>query len=310
MRVASGGWTIDAATQSYALRDGMYGLGGVSFRGAVGAFASFRIGEARHHRVELSYLAMPLSGKLSVVAHGKPIGTVDTSAPRQRPAYAGFAIHEGTRHVRIEVAEGSVRMFGINFERTTPGVVYHSLGLNGAYISVLARMFQEEPWALQLRHYAPDLVIVNYGTNESVYAEFIDTTYARELKEVIRRVRSAVPRASILVMSPMDRGRREMGSIDSVPVLPRLVAMQERLAIENGCAFFNTFHAMGGPGTMGRWYRSQPRLVSSDFIHPLPAGARIVGNLLFESLMKGYREYKLRRPAEIAQAAAATAEKE
>jgi lysophospholipase L1-like esterase len=244
----------------------------------------------------LSYLAMPAGGKVAISANGRAMGVVDTSGAKYAPAWAEFTVPEGAREVRIVVSEGHVRLFGINLEKNAPGVIYHSLGLNGAYVSVLARMFREQHWSAQLRHYRPDLVIVNYGTNESVYKDFIERAYARELKEVIRRVRAALPEASILVMSPMDRGTRDVsGSIGTVPVLPRLVAMQERLASENGCAFFNTFQAMGGPGTMGRWYRTEPRLVSADFIHPLPAGARIVGDLLFQSLISGYDGYKDRQ---------------
>jgi len=44
---------------------------------------------------------------------------------------------------------------------------------------------------------------------------------------------------------------------------------------------------------MGRWYTSEPRLVGSDYIHPMPAGARIVGELLFTALRQGFNEYKL-----------------
>ena len=53
---------------------------------------------------------------------------------------------------------------------------------------------------------------------------------------------------------------------------------------------------------MGRWYQAEPRLVSADFIHPMPAGARIVGNLLAKALVDGYSKYKLElgRPNNIA----------
>jgi hypothetical protein len=34
-------------------------------------------------------------------------------------------------------------------------------------------------------------------------------------------------------------------------------------------------------------------LVGSDYIHPMPAGARIVGELLFTALRQGFNEYKL-----------------
>ena len=51
--------------------------------------------------------------------------------------------------------------------------------------------------------------------------------------------------------------------------------------------------AVIGTGTMGRWYTSEPRLVGSDYIHPMPAGARIVGELLFTALREGFNQFKL-----------------
>jgi len=67
---------------------------------------------------------------------------------------------------------------------------------------------------------------------------------------------------------------------------------------ETGVAFFNTYEAMGGRGTMARWYAAEPRLVGADFIHPKPAGAKIVGELLYNALRDGYNEYKLRKLAQ------------
>jgi hypothetical protein len=116
------------------------------------------------------------------------------------------------------------------------------------------------------------------------------------MKEVVRRLHASMPGVSVLLMSPMDRGERTTGGeIDTVPVLPRLVSIEARVAHDTGAAFFNTFEAMGGQGTMGRWYTSEPRLVGADFIHPMPAGARIVGELLYNALRDGYNQYKLRQ---------------
>jgi lysophospholipase L1-like esterase len=139
-------------------------------------------------------------------------------------------------------------------------------------------------------------VIVNYGTNESGYAKFVDTTWGPEMREVVKRLHAALPESSIILMSPMDRGEKNAaGEIETVQVLPRLVTIESRVAAETGAAFFNTFEAMGGAGTMARWYTSEPRLVSADFIHPMPAGAKIVGELLYDALRDGYNEYKLRQ---------------
>lgn len=48
---------------------------------------------------------------------------------------------------------------------------------------------------------------------------------------------------------------------------------------------------------------AEPRLVSADFIHPLPTGGRIVASLLYQAMMRDYNLYKLkvlrRRMAEV-----------
>ena len=102
------------------------------------------------------------------------------------------------------------------------------------------------------------------------------------------RIRAALPRTSLLLMGPMDRGTLTGGDIVTPDSLEKLIDVQKHVAAETGCAFFNTFHAMGGAGTMGRWYHAQPRLVSADFMHPLPAGAATVGALFEGALMQSY----------------------
>jgi lysophospholipase L1-like esterase len=193
------------------------------------------------------------------------------------------------------VEQGPVRLFGITAESTGPGIVYDSLGLNGASITVLSRMFNQNHWTAELQHRHPALVIINYGTNEADFAEFVDKQYEKELREAIRRVRAALPEASILIMSPMDRGYKSgPGEIATMPTIPRIVAMQRRVARETGCGFFDTFHAMGGAGTMARWYAAQPRLVSADFIHPYPAGGKLIATAFAREILAGWNRYQLR----------------
>lgn len=302
--VSAEGWTIDPANQSREnqspdnqgrVRDGKYGLGGVSFRGGAGAFSRFRFREPLHTAVEIAYMAQPGGGKFSISADGATIRSVSSAAEIEGPAFVRVTLPKGAKEFELHVNEGDVRLFGADFHRGTRGVVYHSLGLNGAYISVPARMFGERHWAGQLQHYKPDLVVINYGTNETVQGEFVDKYFGKELRAVILRIRRAVPGASILVMSPMDRGQRQAGGeIGTVPALSRLVEIERKIAAEEGCAFFNTFLAMGGQGTMGRWYQAEPRLVGADLIHPMPAGGRIVGNLLYRAILDGYQKYKTR----------------
>ena len=38
---------------------------------------------------------------------------------------------------------GPVRLFGVSFERNTPGVIYNSLGLNGGQVQMVVRYFEK-----------------------------------------------------------------------------------------------------------------------------------------------------------------------
>src|SRR6185437_3608226 len=155
-----------------------------------------------------------------------------------------------------------------------------------------SRMYNEAHWAEELRHRHPDLVIVNYGTNEADFPAFIDKQYEKELREAIRRLHAALPQTSLLVMGPMDRGHRTgPGEIETMPTIPRIVAIQKRVARETGCGFFDTYAAMGGEGTMARWYAAQPRLVSADFIHPYPAGGKMIAEIFVRELESAFKRH-------------------
>jgi lysophospholipase L1-like esterase len=154
---------------------------------------------------------------------------------------------------------------------------------------MVVAFFELTQWTTALRHENPDLVVVNYGTNESILPDYIDREYSGELRKVISRLRAALPDASILITSPMDHGvKGPDGAISTPAALPRLIAVQRQVAAETGCAFFNTFEAMGGEGTMARLYSSTPRLVSADYMHPMPAGAAKVGTLFEQALISAY----------------------
>src|SRR5882724_10337064 len=164
--LSGSGWSIDPSTTA-KLKDGAYGLGGVSFRGEAGAHSDLTLKDPNHTRLEVSYMRQPGGGVFQVSAQGKVLGSVETRGTTVEPGYATFDSSPGSLRVEIRVTSGQVRAFGVNFEKPAPGVEYDSIGLNGAYVSVLARMFDARHWSEELRHLHPDLVIINYGTNES-----------------------------------------------------------------------------------------------------------------------------------------------
>jgi lysophospholipase L1-like esterase len=239
-----------------------------------------------------------------VLADGAEVGSVNTEGEAKKNGAGTVALPEGTKQVTLRVSGAPVQVFGVAFGTGSKGITYDSIGLNGASTTVMSRAFNPENFADALEHRDPDLVIINYGTNESSFPAYVDKQYEGELRRAIARVRTALPQASILVMSPMDRGARGGGDeIQTMPAIPRLVEIQQRVAAETGCGFFNTYAAMGGEGTMQRWYDGHPRLVAADLIHPSPQGARIVAQALTGQLLIGYERYLQHHPQRLNRAA-------
>ena len=161
----------------------------------------------------------------------------------------------------------------------------------------MSRAFNPDTFSAALEHRNPDLVVINYGTNESSFPSYVEKQYEGELIRAIGRVRAALPDASILIMSPMDRGERSAAT-PSPPCAPSPRSSPSSSASPNrtGCGFFNTYQAMGGNGTMARWYNRHPAMVGADLIHPSPQGARIVAQLLTGQLLIGYERYMQNAP--------------
>jgi lysophospholipase L1-like esterase len=295
---AGRGWESDPMFISRG--DHLYGLGGVSFttglRGATATFGTADEGEVGRSvsSFDIYFLTQPGGGDLEIEVDGTPRETLATAGDATRSGFRRVNVEKGAHTLTLRaVGNGAVRVFGVALESDGRGIEYDSLGVNGAFIGLLAHYMDEQHWAEQLQHRAPDLVIVNYGTNESQFEKLPMDRYDADTREVIRRIRSALPEASIMFLAPMDRGERgEGGATITRPMIPKLVGYQRRIASEEGCAFFDTFTAMGGEGTVARWSEARPRLMGGDFTHPTAKGAEIVGTLIYNAMMRSYEKHK------------------
>ena len=288
-----------------ARKDRRYGLAGLAFSGTPEAETVLRT--AKHHpfsRITLHYFAMPKGGSVILQVDRQPPVVLST-AGEPGPAASAFANLEDTPHTLTlkPKGDGDILLYGLVLERDGAGVVYDAIGSNGGAIHHLAHL-DAHNWiaALGLRH--PDLVILGFGTNESGYYNIPGPAYATDYREVVRRIREALPEAGILLMGPLDRGERgESGEIVTMPRIIKITEAQRKIAEDLGCAFFDTFQAMGGEGAAGRWYFNSPRLMTADFTHPTRAGADRVASLLVESLQARYRAFRQARTLEESSAA-------
>jgi lysophospholipase L1-like esterase len=304
-RFASSGWLVSRVVGPL-LADGMYGLGGVSFRAPPGARA--RVGTAKKGRFgrkvarfELAYFRSAEGGTFELNLDGKSLRTVDTAGTPPGVAYETVTVPDGEHELELVTTKGYVRAFGVVMERDTPGVVLDALGIQGARARFLDQQ-EDRHFAEQLRWRKPSLILYQFGANESADGfAYPMADYHRTLVGVLRQARQAVPDAGCLVLGTMDRAERRGEGMTTVSVVPALVEEQRRASAETGCAFFSLYHAMGGTGSMANWVRRG--LGQADLTHPSGAGSEVLATWIYRALVSGYQEYRTReaqgpRPAQ------------
>lgn len=297
---ATEGWNANRITGPLS-KDGAYGLGGVTFHGYAGASATFGTTDKGDYgrkvqRFDVYYMEQPNGGDAAVTI-GAETTKFSTKGEAKVSRKRSFEVPDGPAKMTLKaVGNGDLRCFGVVLEREGPGVSYDALGALGARMRLWEAQ-DEAHWKEQMELRDPGLVILQFGTNESEDGFVNAEVYEKTVRTVVERLKRAAPRASILIMAPLDRAEKaDDGSFRSKKVIKRLLDSQRKVAKEQAVAFWDTFTAMGGEGSMARWVKATPQLASWDLTHPTPAGAEVIGDLLFKALASGLDAYRSRTP--------------
>ncbi len=277
--------------------DGRYGLGGVTSRSIGGAQSSFAPSQKHSSglvsKFELWYAAQPAGGQLRVRVDKGEKQYIKTANSSFEDRWETFEVEDGYHELEVRAAGGGkVRVYGVTMEREVPGVVWDSLALVGAFTKRLGEL-DEDHLRGQLSRRQADLAVFTFGGNDMI-RKISMQTYIDEYRAVVQKVRRARPAMDCLVMAPLDHGERKGARIVSRDVVPRMVEAQRQVAEAEGCAFFDTFQAMGGEGSAGRWYKRSPRLIGGDLSHATSKGHQVIGELVYRALLRGYVDFRER----------------
>ncbi len=288
---ASDGWRASRVVGPFA-PDHRYGYGAVSFLGSEGARATFATADKGTFgrsvsRFIVHYTSTPRGGEILLKVDGRTTPGFSTRGPESGPRVHVIDVPDGPHELELRVAKGGQpRLFGVSLERTAGGVIYDALGINGARAKLLSKI-DGEHWKDVFSLQKPDLILLQYGTNESD-DRLSEESYGAQLRALVKKVKDAGQGVPILMVAPLDRADPISGKVaKSHANIPRIVAVQERVAAEEGIAFWNTFQAMGGEGSFVRWLKQKPSLASSDRVHPTPRGAEQIGRWLSSALVMG-----------------------
>ncbi|MFC2114977.1 GDSL-type esterase/lipase family protein [Bacteroidota bacterium] len=174
-------------------------------------------------------------------------------------------------------------LFGISLETDDPGLVYHSVGINGAKIPSFLRCSLLSD---QLSDLSADMVILSLGTNDAYTRYFDPIAFKQRYDSLIRIIRYAVPGAGILLTVPNDSYLyRQYVNRNTARV--REVIME--LAKEHNCGVWDFYSIMGGLNSILVWQRFG--LAKRDRIHFTRKGYLLKGDLFFNAFLKSYDEY-------------------
>jgi len=180
-------------------------------------------------------------------------------------------------------AQNQFTLFGLSLTRNEPGVIYHSIGGNGAKFKnyLEAKYFFEQTKSL-----SPDLFIISLGTNEAMEYPYIDKQFRQQVENFIQQLKQSNPNSLFVITTPCDfyrkRTRRNPG-VESIH--SQLITFSDK----SNMASWDLYAIAGGKHSADQWKKNS--LLQSDGVHCTRAGYELQGNLLYQALIKGYNEY-------------------
>lgn len=206
---------------------------------------------------------------------------IDVFKNEQNTGYVSFTIPSISNSITIKCLKttNSQKQFIIHgFEIVNPenrGIIYYSSGVGGAKFNSLLNI---ENFNKQLKVISPDLVILDFGTNDFLFSDTIKESLEVDIKNVISNIRKTSPLISIVLCTTQDLYYKQK----NLNATSNYVELIKKIAKETEVAYWDWYSISGGKGSLKLWQNQG--LAKSDLIHLTNAGYRIKGKLLFEAI--------------------------
>jgi lysophospholipase L1-like esterase len=176
----------------------------------------------------------------------------------------------------------SVEFHGAVFENAEPGIVYHSMGTNGAST---VQFLRSNKFEKQIAALNADLVIVSFGTNDCYipYSRFCSSCAKDRFRTIIYKLRKQNPDVAILITTPADHFYRRRYDNRNLWYLNKALF---KLSAEENVALWDLYGIMGGERSILNWQRGG--YARGDLIHFTKTGYHLQAQLLYQALINSY----------------------
>jgi lysophospholipase L1-like esterase len=232
-----------------------------------------------------------LTGNIPTLNHGQLVNEVKIN---EAGGYIQYDLNHYTDTLDIHIQQADsanepFQLYGISLESDDPGVIYSSIGVNGAKLQSYLRcnLFVQHLKALN-----PDWIILSIGTNDGNTRQFDSEAFRNEYKLLLSKIHQAVPDAAILLTVPNDSYlyKRYINHNTS-----RMREIIFDLARSENCGVWDFYTIMGGLNSSMVWYNNG--LMKKDHIHFNNKGYILKGNLFFNAFLKSWEYHLTSKPA-------------
>lgn len=174
---------------------------------------------------------------------------------------------------------------GFIAENDEPGIVYHSIGVNGAAVPSYLSC---EDFKNDLALIRPDMVVFAIGINDAVPVNFSEDTFITRYDSLISIIEEVNPSCFYIFMTNNDsfrkHGRRYNVNLNGLKVEHAFRVLAEK---HHG-GYWDLFGWMGGLKSMREWEKLG--LARKDKIHFTKKGYEKIGTAFYNAVMKSYLE--------------------
>lgn len=203
--------------------------------------------------------------------------------PNTHGALQAYAFdHQPTRQLKMKLGgDGAFVSYGMSLE-ASDGIVVDNYSLRGSSGLVLGQISDalSQSYATA-RPY--DLIVLEYGLNVASSKQTDYSSWSKQMRKVISKIRGYYPHASLLLIGVSDRVERTDNGMRTMAGVLAMHRAQEQLAQTEGMAFWSLLRAMHQLGGMEEMARQ--KLAAKDYTHVSHSGGNKLAKMLYDALV-------------------------